>query len=194
MTMKRDQMLHALARHRTDEVVVAVYRAANELIHIDPSELNYTFNAAMGQGSSAALGIALARPDRRVVVLDGDGSLLMNLGTLVTIADAAPANLLHCVCSNGTYETNGAVPVPGVGRASFAALALAAGYRDARRIEGLEEWDAALPELLAAEGPVLVDLAVEPGEETWPDDFRTLHSTEARDRFIAALASVPLDR
>lgn len=189
MAMKRDQMLHTLARHRTDEVVVAVYRAANELIHIDPSELNYTFNAAMGQGSSAALGIALARPDRRVVVLDGDGSLLMNLGTLVTIADAAPTNLLHCVCSNGTYETNGAVPVPGVGRASFTGMALAAGYRDARRIEGIEEWDAALPELLAAEGPVLVDLVVEPGEETWPDDFRTLHSTEARDRFIAALSA-----
>ncbi len=189
MTMKRDAMLRALARHRSGEVVVAVYRAANELAHIDPSELNYTFNAAMGQGSSAALGIALARPDRRVVVLDGDGSLLMNLGSLVTIADAAPANLLHCVCSNGTYETNGAVPLPGAGRASFPALALAAGYRDARRIEELEEWDAALPALLAAEGPVLVDLAVEPGDETWPDDFRALHSTDARDRFIAALSA-----
>ena len=87
--MKRDQCLKVLARHRTAEIVVAVYQAAQEWLHISPSDLNYTFTGAMGQGSSHALGIALARPDRRVVVLDGDGSLLMNLGTLVTIAHAA---------------------------------------------------------------------------------------------------------
>ena len=79
--------------------------------------------------------------------------------------------------------------MPGRDRASFPELALAAGYRDARRIDSVEEWDQALPELLAAAGPVLVDLVVEPGEETWPDDFRTLHSTERRDRFIEALAA-----
>ena len=50
-----------------------------------------------------------------MIVLDGDGSLLMNLGSLVTIANAAPENLVHCVCENGTYETNGAVPIPRAG-------------------------------------------------------------------------------
>ena len=78
--MRRDECLEVLARHRTDEIVVAVYKAAQEWIFISPSELNYTFTGAMGQGSSHALGLALGRPDRRVVVLDGDGSLLMNLG------------------------------------------------------------------------------------------------------------------
>jgi thiamine pyrophosphate-dependent acetolactate synthase large subunit-like protein len=63
-----------------------------------------------------------------VVVLDGDGSLLMNLGTLVTIAHAAPKNLVHCFCQNGTYETNGAVSIPGGGKVSFTGLARAAGY------------------------------------------------------------------
>ena len=84
--MKRDACLKVLARHRTDEIVVAVYQAAQEWLHISPSDLNYTFTGAMGQGSSHALG----RPDKRVVVLDGDGSLLMNLGTPVTIVHAAP--------------------------------------------------------------------------------------------------------
>ena len=113
--MRRDECLEVLARHRTDEVVVAVYKAAQEWIFISPSELNYTFTGAMGQGSSHALGLALGRPDRRVVVLDGDGSLLMNLGSLVTIAHAAPKNLIHCLCENGTYETNGSIPIPRAG-------------------------------------------------------------------------------
>jgi sulfopyruvate decarboxylase subunit beta len=103
--MKRDQCLQVLARHRTDAIVVAVYQAVQEWLHISPSDLNYTCTGAMGQGSSHALGIALGRPDKRVVVLDGDGSLRMNLGTLVTIAHAAPKNLVHCLYQNGTYET-----------------------------------------------------------------------------------------
>ncbi len=73
--MKRDECLKVLARRRKDEIVVAVYTAAQEWIHISPSEMNYTFTGAMGQGSSHALGLALGRPERRVVVLDGDGSL-----------------------------------------------------------------------------------------------------------------------
>ena len=85
--MKRDQCLKVLARHRTNEIVVAVYQAAQEWLHISPSDLNYTFTGAMGQGSSHALGIALGRPDKRVVVLDGDGSLLMNLGTPLSLSE-----------------------------------------------------------------------------------------------------------
>ena len=78
--MKRDEMLKAFARQRKDEIVVAVYMAAQEITHISPNDLNYTFVGAMGQGSSHALGLALGRPDKKVVVFDGDGSLLMNLG------------------------------------------------------------------------------------------------------------------
>ena len=66
----------------------------------------------MGLASSHALGLALGRPDKRVIVLDGDGSLLMNLGTLVTAAAAPPKNFYHFVCENGTYEANGGHPIP----------------------------------------------------------------------------------
>lgn len=190
--MKRDECLKALARHRTDEIVVAVYKAAQEWIHLAPHDLNYTFSGAMGQGSSHALGLALGRPDRRVVLLDGDGSLLMNLGTLVTIADAAPKNLLHCLCQNGTYETNGSVPVPGAGRVDFPAIARAAGYPQAYAFDALEEWERALPDLLRAEGPVFVDLKVVPGDMTYKDDFKRLYSVESREAFRRALAAQPL--
>ena len=153
--MKRDDCLKALARHRKTEIVVPVYTAAQEWIHISPSEWNFTFASAMGQGSSHALGLALGRPDRRVIVLDGDGSLLMNLGTLVTIANAAPKNFIHCVCENGTYETNGAVAIPAAGRVSFTGLARAAGYPKTYEFSNLEEWDAALGKILQEDGPAL---------------------------------------
>ena len=185
--MKRDEMLKVLARHRTDEIVVAVYKAAQDWIHIAPSDLNYTFTGAMGQGSSHALGLALGRPDKRVVVLDGDGSLLMNLGTLVTVANAAPKNFVHCVCENGTYETNGAVPIPTHGGFTFTGLAREAGYPKTYTFDNLEDWDKNLDALLNEDGPILVDLKVEPGED-YPENFPRLYNTEYRDRFAKALA------
>ena len=184
--MKRDECLKVLARHRTGEIVVAVYKAAQEWIHISPSELNYTFVGAMGQASSHALGLALGRPDKRVIVLDGDGSLLMNLGSLVTIGDAAPKNLIHCVCENGTYETNGGVAVPGARRVSFAAIARAAGYPKSYEFDNLEEWDREVGRILREQGPILVDLKVAPGEE-YPEDFRRLYSVQSREAFRKAL-------
>jgi sulfopyruvate decarboxylase subunit beta len=185
--MKRDECLQVLARHRTDEIVVAVYKAAQEWLHISPSDLNYTFTGAMGQGSSHALGLALGRPDRRVIVLDGDGSLLMNLGTLVTIAHAAPKNLIHCLCQNGTYETNGAVHSPGRGKISFTGLAREAGYAKTYTFDRLEAWAGTVPHILQEDGPLFVDLHVEPGE-AYPEDFRRLYSVEYRERFRCALA------
>ena len=185
--MKRDECLKVLSRHRKGEIVVAVYSAAQEWIHISPSDLNYTFTGAMGQGSSHGLGLALGRPDKRIVVLDGDGSLLMNLGSLITIAHAAPRNLIHCVCENGTYETNGNVPIPGSGQFSFSSLAREAGYRHTYEVDDLQDWERQIDHILGEEGPVFVDLRVEPGE-LYPENFRRLKSLEFRERFRRALA------
>jgi len=185
--MKRDECLKVLSRHRKGEIVVAVYSAAQEWIHISPSDLNYTFTGAMGQGSSHGLGLALGRPDKRIVVLDGDGSLLMNLGSLITIAHAAPRNLIHCVCENGTYETNGNVPIPGSGQFSFSSLAREAGYRHTYEVDDLQDWERQIDHILGEEGPVFVDLRVEPGEP-YPENFRRLKSLESRERFRRALA------
>lgn len=185
--MKRDEMLKAFARRRKDEIVVAVYTAAQEITHIAPNDLNYTFVGAMGQGSSHALGLALGRPDKKVVVFDGDGSLLMNLGSLVTIAHQAPKNYIHCLCENGCYETNGSVPIPRAGQLRFAELAKAAGYRKVYEISELSEWERLLPEILKEQGPLFVDLKVEPGE-AYPENFPRLYSVEHRERFRRALA------
>lgn len=184
--MRRDECLQRLAKHHTDQIVVAVYQAAFEWVQIRPHPLNYISTGAMGQASSHALGLALGRPDKRVIVIDGDGSLLMNLGSLVTIAEAAPANLLHLVCENGSYEANGGHPIPGAGRVRFAGLAHAAGYRAALEFDDLDLFELALPALLEADGPVFATLKVVPGA-AYPQDYADMHSAERRARFRAAL-------
>src|SRR6202047_3923743 len=123
--MKRDECFRILARHLTNEIDIAVYSSAFDWLELAPRALNYFSFGAMGIASSHGLGLALGRPQQRVLVLDGDGSLLMNLGTLVTIGAAAPKNLVHFVCRNGTYEANGSNSFPKPAGA-FSGLARAA--------------------------------------------------------------------
>jgi len=184
--MKRDQCLKALARHHSDQIVVATYQAAFEWMAIKPGPLNYLSIGAMGLASSHGLGLALGRPDKRIIVLDGDGSLLMNLGSLVTIAQAAPSNLIHFVCENGTYEANGGHPIPGQGRVSFAGIARAAGIGHVHEFADLDEFERRIEAVLAERGPVFVDLKVEQGE-AYPQDYSVIHSAERRKAFKAAL-------
>jgi phosphonopyruvate decarboxylase len=184
--MKRDQCLKLIAKYHRDEIVVPVYQATFEWLAIKPEAATFTAVGAMGQASSLALGFALGMPHRRVMVFDGDGSLLMNLGTLVTIGNAAPSNLLHFVCENGTYEANGGHPIPGKNKLSFAGLAREAGYRETHEFSELDRLEAALPAILRATGPVFIDLKVEAGE-AYPQDFRYMHGRESREKFRAAI-------
>src|SRR5215510_11663582 len=127
--MERGDCLRVLACHVADaDIVLPVYSTAFDWIAIRPHPLNYLSHGAMGLASSHGLGLALGRPDKRVIVLDGDGSLLMSLGTLVTAAAAAPKNFFHFVLENGTYEANGGHPIPGKDRVEFSGFARAAGY------------------------------------------------------------------
>jgi phosphonopyruvate decarboxylase len=175
-----------LARHRTDQIVVAAYHAAFDLLRIQPHPLNYFPIGAMGLASSNALGLALGRPDKRVVVLDGDGSLLMNLGALVTIAEVAPKNLIHFVCENGTYEANGGYPTPGRDTVSFSGFAIAAGIKQVYEFSDLAIFEAEIAGLLRMEGPVFATLKITPGDSA-PIDWELIHGAKAREDFRAAL-------
>jgi thiamine pyrophosphate-dependent acetolactate synthase large subunit-like protein len=119
----------------------------------------------MGHGADLALGIALARPGRKVICLNGDGSMLMTLGTLATIAGAAPANLIVIVCDNGRFETTGNQPVAGADRIDHAALARAAGLPSVHRFDDARAYAEALPGVLGARGPTLVHAVLKPGHE-----------------------------
>jgi phosphonopyruvate decarboxylase len=185
--MRRDECLKILARHCPDDIVVPVFQAAFDWMAIRPSPLNYLCVGAMGQASSHALGLALGRPDKRVIVLDGDGSLLMNLGSLVTIAEAGPHNLIHFLCQNNSYEANGGHPIPGSAWIDFAGFAQAAGYRGVHEFSELDAFAGQVEAVLQAEGPVFATLRVVAGE-AHPQDFPTLHSAEVRERLKAALS------
>ncbi len=126
----------------------------------DRRDLDLPIFGGMGKASSVALGIALSKPDRRVICLDGDGSLLMNLGSLVTIGATAAANLTHFVFEDGAYFTTGAQPIPGAGKVDLAAMARDAGFAASYEFSDLEDMVSELPDIMAQRGPVFVCLKV----------------------------------
>ena len=110
----------------------------------------------------------------------------MNLGSLVTVANAAPRNFIHFVFENGTYEANGSHPIPGRDRVDFAGIALSAGYRNGYSFDELSTFEAKIGGVLKERGPVFVSLKIEPGPP--PDlDYGYMHSRPVRDAFKAAL-------
>ncbi|MEX0317453.1 MAG: thiamine pyrophosphate-dependent enzyme [Ruegeria sp.] len=183
MTIPRDQALTALAPHvRDEDIVVAVYQTNFDWMALNSRPLNYVAVGAMGQASSHGLGLALANPDRRVFVFDGDGSLLMNLGSLVTIAGSGVTNLHHLLFANRTYEVNGAHPLPAADKVDFEGFARAAGYRESRSFSDLETFRAALPGFIDTPGPQMTVLEIVPGAP-YPRDYAYIHGAEARQRF-----------
>ena len=184
--MDRKKTLAAIARHVTDaDIVLPVYSSAFDWLDIRPNPLNYLSHGAMGLASSHALGLALGRPDKRVIVLDGDGSLLMNLGTLVSAAEAAPKNLFHFVCENGTYEANGSHPLPNPDF-DFCAVARAAGYPQVFDFSELANFEQQVAHVLKHEGPVFAALRVEPTKPL-TYDYAKLYDPARRAALVAAL-------
>ena len=158
MAMKPEEVLKIIAAARGDAICVPTMTTSPSWRTMAPDDLSVGCVGFMGGASSMALGLALARPERRVIVFDGDGSLLMQLGSLATVAGARPRNLVHLIFKNGVYHTSGAQDIPGGLTVDFVAMAKGAGYRSALAIHELEDFRRRLPELLKAEGPVLVEL------------------------------------
>jgi sulfopyruvate decarboxylase subunit beta len=157
--MRRDEVLQTLAKHRTDELVLTTMSVAQEWPSYSQSD--YDFNAlgtGMGHLPDMGLGLAVACPDRKVLILNGDGSMLMNLGVLVSIAHTAPRNLILFVFENEIYEVTGGQPIPGRGRTNFAAMAKGAGFAHTFEFAELSAFDKELPNILTLDGPVFVTI------------------------------------
>jgi thiamine pyrophosphate-dependent acetolactate synthase large subunit-like protein len=121
----------------------------------------YTWGS-MGLISSMGLGLAVARPDLRVIVLDGDGAILMNLGSLATIARKAPPNLVHIVWDDGVYETTGRQPTHTAATADLAGIGRAAGIVHSVAVEDEAGLAAALDHALAEPGPWFIAVKITP--------------------------------
>src|SRR5262249_22608240 len=102
--------------------------------------------------------LALSIPKRRVIVFDGDGSLLMQLGSLATIAGARPRNLTHLLFRNGVYHTSGSQDIPGGLTVDFVQMAKGAGYRKAYAVTDFDDFKRRLPSMLTDEGPLFIEL------------------------------------
>ena len=114
----------------------------------------------------------MAQPDLKVFVFDGDGSLLMNLGTLVTVAEKSPKNFYHLVLENGVYAVTGGQPIPGVNKVSFAGMAREAGYAAAYEFDDLEDFASRADEVLEAQGPVFICVKTVPEIQNEPIGLR----------------------
>jgi sulfopyruvate decarboxylase subunit beta len=156
---------------RDDEVVITTMGSAREWMKFGaPHALDIILvPSSMGHGTSIGLGLALARPDRRIIVCSGDGSLLMNLGSLASIVAANVPNLVVVVFDNGVYEVTGQQPTAAAssgradGRAAdFPGIARACGFDSVHRFTDAAEWAANARNVLDAAGPTFVALHVAP--------------------------------
>jgi sulfopyruvate decarboxylase subunit beta len=139
--MQRIEALRVIYSDIESDVVVTIMGAvAAELYSLGHRKNFFYLQHAMGLASSMGLGLALAKPDKRVIVLDGDGSLLMNLGALSTLAWCAPKNLLHVVFDNQSLLSVGGFPTATSAGADLAGIALKSGYREATTVRAIEDF------------------------------------------------------
>jgi thiamine pyrophosphate-dependent acetolactate synthase large subunit-like protein len=156
--------LEVVRQLRTDKIVVTTMAAAREWPRMSdhPLDLHY-IPSAMGQSPSLALGLALAQPQREVIAFTGDGSLLMNLGCLVTLAASGAKNLTLILLDNGIYEVTGGQKTAGqLAHADFAGFATAAGVESVATFDDLIDWQHGAAAVLNLPGPRFISLLVEP--------------------------------
>jgi sulfopyruvate decarboxylase subunit beta len=162
MTMTLTEALEVVHKHRAERIVVATMASIGVWAKLSNTPLDFSYMpSAMGQAPTFGLGLALAHPERGVIVLNGDGCMLMNLGCLVTLA-GQPAPLHLLILDNGIYEVTGGQPTAGSGRTDFAGLARAAGIPRVYSFDSIAAWQAGAAEALAGPGPVVIWLKIEP--------------------------------
>jgi thiamine pyrophosphate-dependent acetolactate synthase large subunit-like protein len=186
MPMTQRQALEAVLPQRGERIVVTTMSSAGIWPQLSNSPLDLTYiPSAMGHAPSLGMGLALAQPERGVIVLNGDGCALMSLGNLVTLAHY-PANVFVIILDNGHYEVTGGQPHAGGTNVDYAQIARGAGVSRVYAFDTLADWQAGASEALGGVGPVVVHLKVEAlkGQKT-PKPPRPM--TEQIQRLQAAL-------
>jgi thiamine pyrophosphate-dependent acetolactate synthase large subunit-like protein len=186
--MHTAEMLRAFAPYREDAIVVPG-RGGRYWIDLTtrPNLDAPIGDPAMGGHAGFALGLALACPDKKVVLFDSEGDILMGLGVLVTIAEQQPANFYHFLIDNGCYATTGGQPVPNADNVAYDVIARGAGYPRAFAFGELDRFAANLPDIVGKPGPVLVALKVVPEIENAPIGRRRRWQNRSRDQVITDL-------
>ncbi len=159
--MKRIDALRLFASMRKEELVITGVGAVGRELYKAGHKNTNLYKVQMGFVSPMALGLAIAIPQRKVIVLEGDGSALMSLGAWATIANEAPANLVLIVFDNEAYEGGGRHPTATSGKTRLEILAQGAGFEKRYTCQDLESFGAALENALRGEGPSFILAKVE---------------------------------
>ncbi len=171
---------------RDEPVVASLGHPKYDLFAAGDRPANFYTWGSMGLASSIGLGLALTRPDRRVIVVDGDGSLLMNLGSLATIGSIRPENLVVIVWDNQEYGTTGGQQTATAHGADLAGAARALGIVRSRTARNEVELRSAIESSLAEPGPAVIVAKV---EEAAPIAKPPLDCVFIKQRFMAAVGN-----
>jgi phosphonopyruvate decarboxylase len=145
------------------------------------SPLNVSCVPLMGGAASLGLGLALARPERAVMVFDGDASLLMELGGLVSVGQAAPKNFVHVLLNNGVqFAGLGNLPTPGASGVDFVGMAKAAGYTSSVRCDSEDGYRHALAAALKTTGAKFIEVDTGYAPATLGPSVPAVEMTDAR--------------
>jgi thiamine pyrophosphate-dependent acetolactate synthase large subunit-like protein len=184
--LDRREFVRALLVERGDlSVVCGLGSPTWDVAAAGDHPLNFYLWGAMGGAAMIGLGLALARRDRRVAVITGDGDMLMGLGSLATIGVKAPDNLVIVVLDNRHYGETGMQPSHTNAGVDLAAVALACRFKAARTVSRIEQAAEVRGLLHAGEGPILIDARIEAGDTPRVLPLRDGHAI--KQRFIAAL-------
>ena len=159
---------------------------ARESFALNDRTQNFYMIGSMGMASSIGLGVALSRPGRIVVVFDGDGNVLMNLGALATIAATAPANFYHVVFDNGAYASTGYQKTLS-DRVNLAEVARAAGYRTVIEIDAPDGLRTATADFFQQKAPAFLLIRTDPKLEQNTFGRITHSPEEIAQRFMMAI-------
>jgi len=184
--MKRIDALRAIYDRLESRVVVTIMGAvAAELQSLGHRPNFFYLQHAMGLASSMGLGIALTRPDKGVIVLDGDGSVLMNLGGLTTLARYKPRNLLHVVFDNESLLSVGGFPTATSTGSDLAAIAKAAGIARTAAVRDVDGFVRAIDEAIGARELTTIVAKVEAvGPPAYVTDLSLLENRFQFQRYL----------
>lgn len=168
LTMSREEAIKKVSKVATDDVIISStgmisrelfeYREATN----DSHERDFLTVGSMGHASQIALGVALAKPDRRVWCFDGDGAMIMHTGAMAIVGNKAPKNYVHIVFNNGAHDSVGGQPTVGLD-IDMPAIAYAMKYKYVASVDTLNDLDDILKEIKSIEGPAFIEVKVKKG-------------------------------
>jgi len=183
--LKESEAIKTIVKCLNDEFVIACNgMISRKLFSIKNGPQNFYMLGSMGLASAIGLGAALARPDKKIIVLVGDGNILMSLGTLATIGKMSPKNFIHIVLDNECHEsTGGQKTASSVTKLDI--IASSSGFSNSQRVESVEELKKVMKKLLNTNGPSFIHAKIERERVDVPRV--SIEPPEIKNRFMKEL-------